>query len=286
MTAAVAASVLFAAVLHASWNAVLRGGRDRLVSTGWMCLAIGLVSTAALPFVPQPAQASWPCIAASTLIHIAYSLFLARAYRTADLGQAYPVARGISPVLVALGAAIFAGELLKPEALIGVIVVSAGILALAGDPRRVLRRGSPMSATLITGVLIAVYTVVDGVGARLSTAPVSYALWMFAPWGLITAVVVYAIAINRRSSLSQPAKVDIREALAATAGGVISLLAYALVIWALARAPMGAISALRETSVVFAALLGRFVLNETLTARRIIACLGVACGAALIGIFK
>ncbi len=267
--------VLFAALLHASWNAMLRAGADRLWSMTVMCVAIAIVCAAAAPFLPMPAQASWGCALLSALLHVGYNLFLVRAYRSGDLGQSYPIARGSSPLLVSLGAALFAGELPDAVSLIGVLLVCGGIIALAVQGRGFGREALPYA--LGTGCFIGAYSVTDGIGARLSGTPVGYTVWMCLMWGL-AAPPVYAVARDWRSLIRGP-----RETLTAAGGGIVSLVAYGIIILAMSLGPMGPVSALRETSVVFAALIGRIFLKERLTAWRLAACVVVAIGAVCIG---
>lgn len=267
--------VLFAALLHASWNALLRGGDDRLWSMTIMCVAVAIASGLALLVLGAPARASWGCALLSALLHVGYNLFLVRSYRTGDLGQTYPIARGASPVLIALGAALFAGERVSPGALLGIALVSAGIISLAFNQRRLSVPSLPYA--LGTGCFIAAYSVTDGIGARLSGAPMAYTAWMCAMWGVLMPVVY--IALRGARSLLQP-----RPGLpVALGGGLVSLLAYGIVIYAMTDAPMGAVSALRETSVVFAALLGYFFLGESLTLRKVLACVVIASGTIIIG---
>lgn len=275
LTAPVIGFVLLAAVLHAAWNTLLRSGSDRFLSMAWMCLAIALVSAPALPFLVRPAAASWPYLAASTFLHLGYNLFLVRAYRTGELGLIYPIARGASPLLVALGAAAFAGERLSGSGIAGIQLVSGGIMALALRGRGFSYAGVP--AALATSCFIGAYSVMDGIGVRLAGDDLGYTAWMFVFWGLLTPlvfVVARGLGALRGSS---------REMFKAASGGVVSMVAYGLVIWAMGRDAMGPVSALRETSVVFAALFGRFFLAETLTARRMTACTVIAAGAAVLG---
>jgi drug/metabolite transporter (DMT)-like permease len=267
--------VLLAAVLHASWNAMLRAGGDRLWSMTIMCIAIAIACGVAAPFVAMPARASWGYAILSALVHVGYNLFLVRSYRSGDFGQTYPIARGSSPLLVSLGAAIFAGELPDPVSVVGVLLVSAGIISLAFQGRRFGLDSLPYA--LGTGCFIGAYSVTDGIGVRLSGTPVGYTVWMCLLWGVL-APPVYAALRDWRSLIRGP-----RETWVAAGGGIVSLVAYGIIIVAMSLVPMGPVSALRETSVVFAALIGRFFLNERLTAYRIVACIVVAIGAICIG---
>ena len=188
MTLAIAALVLFAAFLHASWNALLKGGSDRLWSMTIMGIAISLACALVLAFLPMPLRASWPFLAGSALLHVGYNAFLIRAYRSGEFGSAYPIARGSSPLLVTLGAAAAAGESPSPHGIAGIVLVSGGIISLAFRGRRLPEAG--IFYALGTGIFIAAYSVTDGIGGRLSGNPTAYTLWMCLLWGL-TAVPIY-----------------------------------------------------------------------------------------------
>ncbi|WP_434673992.1 EamA family transporter [Pseudomonas sp. R1-15] len=267
--------VLFAALLHASWNALLRGGADRLWSMTIMCVAIAVTCVVAAAFMVPPAAASWGYAVLSAVLHVGYNLFLVRSYRVGDLGQVYPISRGSSPALIALGAAVFAGESIAPGVLLGIALVSGGIISLAFRGRKLSVPSLPYS--LGTGCFIAAYSVVDGIGARLSGAPLAYTVWMCALWGVMMPMVYIGLRDARSLFSVRPG------IFSAAAGGLVSLLAYGIVIYAMNEAPLGAVSALRETSVLFAALIGAIFLGETLTARRILACAVIVSGTIIIG---
>jgi len=267
--------VLFAALLHASWNALLRGGVDRLWSMTMMCVAIAIVCAVAALFLSPPAPESWGYALLSALLHVGYNLFLVRSYRVGDLGQIYPISRGSSPALITLGAALFAGETITPGELLGIGLVSGGIMSLAFRGRSLSVPSLPYA--LGTGCFIAAYSVVDGIGARLSGAPLAYTVWMSALWGVLMPLVYIGLRDARSLFSVRPGM------LTAVVGGLVSLLAYAIVIYAMNEAPLGAVSALRETSVLFAALLGYLFLGEKLTVRRMLACVVIASGAIIIG---
>ncbi|TFY87409.1 EamA family transporter [Pseudomonas kairouanensis] len=267
--------VLFAALLHASWNALLRSGADRLWSMTVMCMAIALVCIVAAAFMAPPAIESWGYALLSGVLHVGYNLFLVRSYRVGDLGQIYPISRGSSPVLITLGAAMFAGESITPGELLGVGLVSGGIISLAFKGRSLSVPSLPYA--LGTGGFIAAYSVVDGIGARLSGAPLAYTVWMCVLWGVLMPLVYIGLRGPRSLFCVRPGTVT------AVVGGLVSLLAYGMVIYAMNEAPLGAVSALRETSVLFALLIGYVFLGETLTARRILACIVIASGAFIIG---
>ena len=271
MTLPIATIVLLAALLHACWNALLKGGSDRLWSMTVMGIAISLTCCVILPFLPIPLRASWPYLLTSALLHVGYNGFLIRAYRSAEFGSAYPIARGSSPLLVTMGAAAVAKELPSLLGTMGICLVSGGIISLAFRGRRLPEAG--IFYALGTGIVIAAYTVTDGIGGRLSGNATAYTLSMCLLWGL-TAVPVYVLR-RRDGHLWR----GWRRTPSAALGGVISLLAYAIVIVAMTRAPMGSVSALRETSVLFAILLGRLLFAEPLTLRRIVSALVITLGA-------
>ncbi len=268
----VAGLVLLSAVMHASWNALLKGGGDRTRSIAVMAATAGLASAAWAVFLPAPRPGNWPYIGLSVALHVAYNFLLVLAYRHGDLGVSYPVARGSSPLLVAGGAAVLAGERLDAFALAGIVLVCGGIFGLARDGREgKLTRG--IVPALLTGVTIAAYTVADGLGGRAAGNAWSYAAWLFALNGLAMLPVLFW----RRARLDAASQ-------RSAAGGVVSLAAYAVVVWAASAHPMGRVSALRETSVVVAALLGWLFLGEQLGSRRLVACLVVAAGAGCLGL--
>lgn len=272
--------VLFAAVLHASWNAMLHGNRDRFLSMTWMSIAISVVATCVALVAPQPASAAWPYLAASGLTHIVYNVTLVRSYRRNDLAQAYPIARGSSPLLVTLGAALFAHEAIGVLHALGIAMISGGIIAIALEGRRVSRAGT--LAALTTGVTIAVYTVLDGIGVRVSGGEaLAYTAWMFLFYWLMP---VLFVASRGLTALWAPVRTAPMAIGSSLAGGLVSIAAYGIVIWALQSGAMGAVSALRETSVVFAVLIGRMFLREAVSGRRWIACVIVAAGAVCLGL--
>ena len=263
--------VMCAAFLHASWNAVLRGGNDRLWSMTLMMIAVSCVTAITLVFVPWPNVASWPYVIASAIIHTGYNLSLVRTYRSGDLGQTYPVSRGSSPVLVTLGAAAFAHETLDVVSSVGIALVSGGILSLAFQGKKV--RVDFLPAAFTTGLLIGAYTVVDGIGVRLSGNSLAYSTSMFLLWSITMPAIYWAMR-------GKPPAYTPAQTVMALTGGIVSIIAYGIVIWAMQYDAMGVVSALRETSVVYAAIIGRFFLKEKLTARRIISCCAIALGAA------
>ena len=278
MTLSVALLVLLAALLHAGWNALLKLGNDRLLT---MTLIIGVGGAAALPllpFLPFPAGASWPFLLLSAALHLGYFFFLIKAYRDGDLGHVYPVARGIAPLLVAGGAAVLAGENLPPLGVCGIVLASAGIgsLAFLGGKGTAGSAGKAYLYALATGAFIAAYTLSDGFGVRRSGGVLGYIAWLF----FISAVALtIAALLARRGALASYTRRYWRPGLA---GGAMCAVAYGSVIWALGEAPMAFVSALRETSVIFAALFSALLLKEAFGVGRLLAAVTVAAGVALL----
>lgn len=275
MTPAVAGLVLCAAFLHASWNAILRSSADRLLTVTIMSIATTAV---AIPFalsLPLPTAASGPYLCLSSLLQVGYSVFLVIAYRHAELGQAYPIVRGCVPLLVTLGAALFAHERLDIQSLAGIVLVSLGIMSLSLGKRGA--KAVSVVAALATGFIIASYTVTDGVGARLAGSPYAYSTWLFLLYGILMPLTFLAMRRRIVIELRSP------EILKALAAGIVQLLTYGVVIWAFTLSPIGPVSALRETSIVFAAAIGRIFLDETFTIRRLAACIAISIGAICLG---
>ena len=271
-----AALVLLAALLHASWNALVKAGNDRLVV---LTIANGigaLISLLIAPFVPLPLAASWPFLLASVVLHTGYYFFLIRAYRVGDLSHVYPLARGLSPLLVALLAAMLANEVLPPWGMVGIALACAGIASLAfdsGPPWRGDRR--PLSFAVGTAVFIAAYTLADGMGVRRAGHSLAYIAWLMMLDGI---PIICFTAYVRRHQLVASLGGNWR---AGCTSGVLQFGAYALVIWAMSLGSMASVSALRETSVIFAAFIGAFVLKERVGALRITAAILVALGIVL-----
>jgi drug/metabolite transporter (DMT)-like permease len=268
LTLPITLAVLGAALLHAGWNALLKSASDKQLDTVAISVGAGLVGLAVAAWLPLPARESWPWLAGSALVHILYFLFLAGAYRWGDLSYAYPIMRGGGPVIVALaGAAVF-GEILPPWPTAGVVLVCAGIVAFASG--KADRRASLFAVA--NACVIGAYTLIDAKGARASGSPVAYTMWFF----VANAVVIYAYAGLRRG-------VEVPRYLARNwkrlfIGAVLTTGSYGVALWAMTRAPVALVAVLRETSVIFAALLGALFLGEKFTRRRLLATGAVLAG--------
>jgi drug/metabolite transporter (DMT)-like permease len=270
MSPVVVGLLLASALIHAIWNAIVRNGADRF----WSIAVISLVGAImALPFalaLGAPAAPSWRYLILSSLLQIGYCLFLVRAYRDGELSSVYPIARGSAPLLVTLGAALVAGEWPNGAGLAGIACVSLGILLLTlGSNRPDLKSAV---AALGAGVFIASYMVVDGLGVRLSQNAASYAAWQAFVAGCLIAL---SFVVIRRRVPGVPRG---KEGALVVGAGILGTLGYCIAVWAMSRSAMGGVSAIRETSILFAALIGTFVLGEKMTAQKLLGALVVTAG--------
>jgi drug/metabolite transporter (DMT)-like permease len=273
----VTALVLLAGVIHAVWNAIASRIDDRVLAGGLIGLTETVVAAVALPIAGAPATAAVGFAAGSAAIHVAYTYALVYSYRLGGFGRAYPLARGTSPLLVAVGGWFLASEHLDALQLAGVCTIAGALLAIVlagGRPSRAEWPG--IAVALLTGVTIAGYTVLDGLGVRHAHNPVGYVSLLFVMQGPIVAAIA-AATIWRAPR--RPASTDVRAGVIA---GALSMVAYGIVVWAQTRGPLALVSALRETSVITAALIATLVFHEPLGQRRLGAAIAVVAGIVLI----
>lgn len=265
------AAALIAAVMHAGWNAGLKGGNDRLLDAALLFSvagAIGLISTLFAP--AMNIEAAW-WIALTAVLHIPYVFYLARAYELGELSHVYTIARGLPPLMITGLAAVTVAEIPTPVAVFGIGLISLGILTVGMSPGA-HRRGTIIAA--IVAVTIALYSVSDGIGVRVSGSALAYNGWVFAAVGAAT--MIMAIANRGAKTIIPYARENWRRAII---GGVLSYVSYGLVLWAMTFASIAGVSAFRETSVVFASLIGILFFGESAGPRRIVGALIVAVGA-------
>jgi drug/metabolite transporter (DMT)-like permease len=271
-------AVLFAALCHAGWNALIKVGLDPLSTTTLISIGSGLVALFFLPVFGVPAWAAWPWLIASVVIHLFYFAALIESYRTGDLGQVYPIARGSAPLMTAAATTMFVGEQLSLVGWSGIVALVAGVFLLSAHGGRELARidRRAVGFALITALTICTYSVVDGIGARLSANPNAYSLWLFV--GI--ALVMLPYALYRDGGAIIPAmQMYWRRGFT---GGALQVLSYGIAIWAMTVAPIAIVATLRETSVLFGAVIAVVVLKEPLRAVRIAAALLIVCGLVLI----
>ena len=278
LTWPVIAAVLFGALLHASWNALIKAGDDKALDTALIHVLGCIVGAVLVLIVGLPKRDAWPWLAASVVIHIGYYVTLVGAYRHGELGFAYPVMRGTAPLIVALLSGQLIGEHVPFAAWLGVAGISAGVLAigLTRSPRESGSRRHALAFALANACIIAAYTLVDGLGVRVSGNALQYVALLF----LVDGLPYFAIVLWQRRDSLAPAfdYMRARWPLAAL-GSCASLGAYGIALWAMTRAPIASVAALRETSVLFAALIGVFVLNERFRLQR-----AVGTGAIIAGV--
>ncbi len=277
LTWPVVAAVLFAALLHASWNALIKSGSDKALDTALIHVLGCAVGAALLAVVGLPHRAAWPWLAASVVVHVGYYIALAGAYRHGDLGLTYPIMRGTGPLLVAFILALSGGaiidESLSLATWMGVAGISGGVLLVglsASSPGGNHRRA--MQFALLNACIIATYTIIDGIGVRASGNALQYVALLF----MIDGLPYFLLVMHRRGAAARPAAwAHMRKRWpAALMGTMASLGSYGIALWAMTRAPVAAVAALRETSVLFAVLIGSLLLKESFGLRR---AAGTAC---------
>ncbi|MGV4984102.1 EamA family transporter [Streptomyces sp. NRAIS4] len=274
MTPLVTAAVLLAAVTHASWNAIAHRITDKLV--GFTLISGGgvLIGLAIAPFTAFPAGPAWPYLLASAVVHIAYYALLMTSFRLGDFGQAYPIARGSAPLVVTVLAAVFAHEVPGGWALAGIAVSCVGLMGVSLWGLRGRRPDwAAIGAALATGLTIAVYTLIDGLGVRAAHSPLGYIAWLMAIQGVVIPAYMYARTRADTVRLLRP------YAALGLLGAALSVAAYALVLWAQTRAELAPIAALRESSIIVGAAIGAVVFKERFGAPRI-----AAAGLLVVGI--
>lgn len=270
-------TVLFAAVLHATWNALVKSNGDKVVSMTAVALGRAPLALLAIPFVPFPHRDSWLLLGLSVVVHVVYQLSLMRAYRLGDFTQVYPIARGSAPALVTLVSLFGLGVTLTFHQIAAICLILSGIFCLSLLKQTDgLRNSKAVIAALITGCCIASYSLLDGLGARAAGTSVGYIAWMS-----IMSTVIFStiIGIHRPDALKAAfAKDQIKTWF----GGASSVFAYVLVVWAMTQAPIAVVTALRETSTIFALFIGVLFLKESLTIGKAVATLLTLAGVLLL----
>jgi len=270
--------ILLSALLHASWNALSKAGGDPLISITVVTATGGLCGIPLILWLPLPGPETWKWLAVSACIHYAYQLALVRAYQLGDLSQVYPIARGIAPLGVACLAAIGAKEYLEPGQLVGLALASAAIVSLGmtragGDSTK-----RAVAMAVLTGVLIGAYTYTDARGVRSVESAELFIGWSFF---LGSVPMVMTTLVLRWSTGLAPLR---RLGLHGLGGGLMATIGYTIALWALSRAPMATVASLRESSVLFAAILGTRMLGESFGRRRVVSALVLVAGLILIQI--
>ena len=295
VSAPVFLAVLGAALLHASWNALLKRRGEPLPATVLVVAGAACLAAVLLPLLPAPARASWAYIAASSVVQTVYYLLLIATYRHGDVSHAYPLMRGCAPLLVAVANGPLTGDRLGGGQWCAMLLICGGVLvqwftargaragaasrATAAHARDAHTSGARTAGSrttlfaLLTAGVIAAYTLIDGRGVRLSAAPAAYTLWIF----LLTGSAVCLCTLRGRTrALAAFARAN---PLVAPLGGLATVGSYGIALWAMTRAPVAAVAALRETSILFATAIAAFVLRERIGRTRLAAVALIACGA-------
>lgn len=263
--------VLVAAVLHASWNAIVKAGKNTVLTMVLVTASAALWAVVLLPVLPSPSPESWPYIALSAALQIVYFALVARIYRIADMSQTYPIMRGAAPLIVALAGTLFLDEALSSPAWLGVCIICSGILIMLWSGGQKSREG--LILALLNALVISGYTLVDGIGVRLSAAPASYTLWIF----LITGASIGCWATLTQWSQTRH-YLRLNWHLGAV-GGLGTLVSYGLALYAMTQAPVAVVAALRETSILFSAVISWLILKEHITVVRCVSVCVIAIGA-------
>lgn len=272
MTTAIFILVLLAALLHASWNIIVKGGSNKLFETAINALGGGIAAICLSPYISLPQQQCWILLLASCICHLLYYFCIAITYKYTDLSLGYAVMRGTAPIITALTLSIF-GIALNPAAWVGILFLCLGIFILGFQHRHAHNNLQGLLFALCTSLIIASYTITDGFGARLAGDSLNYTCWLF--FLNIFPIQVYALTKYRNDYLVYLKK----RLLIGIVGGFCSFISYGIAIWAMTRAPIALIGALRETSVIFGMILAVIFLHEKLTFKRIIAIIFVCIGA-------
>jgi uncharacterized membrane protein len=277
MSGTVFAALLFAALMSATWNAIVKGGTDKYLHAALVANSAAVIAALFLPFLKQPAPQAWAYIAASSLLQTVYYVLLAAVFRAGDMSHAYPMMRGGAPLLVSLASGPLIGEALSVGKWIGVSMICIGVMSLAWEARfRASAYGGVVRYALLNAVVIAGYTVVDGIGVRLSGASSGYLMWNLVLTALILSIWTL---LTRRGQLLSYAAGRVRIAFA---GGFATTAAYGIILWAMTQAPIAAVAALRETSMIFVLAMAVIIFKERAGLRRCGATALIAGGAAAI----
>jgi drug/metabolite transporter (DMT)-like permease len=266
--------VLIAALMNASWNAIVKSGGDKLLTTVMITTAAACLAALALPFLPQPAPASWPFIGFTVLLQTLYYTLLVAAYRHGDMSHVYQIMRGAAPLMVAALSATLIGEAVSGARWLGIGLICGGVLGLAlHRPEHSVTHRTATAFALGNACVIAGYTLLDGLGVRRSGAPAAYALWIFLLNG---AEQLLLILIWRRRAFAGYVRGRWPQAVA---GGASTVASYGLTLWAMTVAPVALVAALRETSILFATVISALMLKERVTLQRLACIVLIIAGA-------
>ena len=270
-------AIILAAFLHAVWNAMVKNEDNKYLAVTAIVLGHVPVSVLIILLTPIPSVESIPFIILSALLHIGYEWYLLSAYRFGDLTKVYPIARGTAPILITIVSLIFLGVALSNFEILGIIIISLGILSLSLQGSKGIKNRSAVIYALVTGFFIMGYSITDGYGARVSNSFLSYMGWSFILNATIFPII---LKINNKSEIITKIFKEGKKIF--FIGGTLSYIVYGIVIWGFTQAPIALITALRETSIIFALLIGAFFLKEKFTLLKVIATFIIFFGVALL----
>jgi len=263
--------------MGASWNAIVKGAVDKYLQAVLIATSAAFIALFLLPFLAQPARASWLYVVASALLQVVYYKFLTAAFRAGDFSHAYPMMRGTAPLLVSLVSGPVIGEALSPGRWLGVGLICTGVMGLAWEVRgRAGANSAVMKYGLANALIIATYTTIDGIGVRKSGAPAAYTMWIFE---VTAAVLLLGVISTRPGAFIEYAKQRLPSGLI---GGAAVLISYGIALWAMTQAPIALVAALRETSMVFGMGIAVLVLKERAGMQRYLATAVIVAGAVAI----
>ena len=273
-------AVIFAAFLHATWNGMVKSHEDKYVAVASIVLGHVPASLIIIYFMPLPTLESLPYIITSAFIHQGYQWFLLTAYRYGDYTKVYPIARGSGPVIVTIVSLLFLGVILSRYELIGIVIVSIGILSLSFQNSEALRNKKAIFFALLTGLFIGLYSMIDGYGARVSMSPLSYIGFSF-----ILNALMFPFFLKFMDQPNITKRVFHKAKSLFIIGGTFSYIVYAIVVWSFTKAPIPLVSTLRETSIIFALLIGTFFLKERFTILKSISIFTIFAGVIFLKFF-
>ena len=272
--------VIFAAILHAIWNGMVKSYKNKIISVSAIVFGHVPIAAFVMLFLPLPTLESVPYIILSALIHQGYQYNLISAYKIGDLTKVYPIARGTGPIVATIISIIFLGLLITKFQILSIALICFGIIILGIFSERLIKNNKVIFYSLATGFFIGLYSLVDGHGARISQSPLSFLGWSFILNAMIFPFVLKFMGHKKVfSSVLKEAK------LIFWVGGTLSYIVYGIVVWAFTKAPIPLVGALRESSIVFSVLIGFFFLKERLTFLKIVSILIIFIGVALLKFF-
>ena len=280
MSSTVFFAVILAALLHAIWNGMVKNFEDKVIAVSAIVFGHVPMAILVMLFLPSPTLESIPYIILSAIIHQGYQYYLISAYKIGDLSRVYPIARGTGPIVATLISIIFLGLLISKFQLLSIFLICFGIIVMGPFGKNSLKNKKAVVYSLATGFFIGLYSLADGYGARISLSPLSFLGWSF-----ILNAMIFPFVLKSMNYSNVFSRVIKEAKLIFWAGGTISYIVYGIIVWCFTEAPIPLVGALRETSIIFALLIGTFFLKEKFTLLKIAAVLTIFVGVILLKFF-